>query len=66
MSQEIGAFAMAKTVGNNFDSIKFKRKYAVLSLKAATSGIKVGNSPLSINPVLLFQKICIDKKIMSN
>ena len=52
MSQEIGALAMAKTVGNNFDSIKFKRKDAVLSLGAARSGIKVGNSPVSINPIL--------------
>ena len=31
MLQEIGALAMAKTVGNNFNSIKFKRKDAAFS-----------------------------------
>lgn len=62
IAQEIGASAMAKTMGNNFGSIKFKRKDAVLSLGAARSGIKVGNCPVSINPVLLFQRICIAKK----
>ena len=61
MAQEIGAAAIAKTVGNNFDSIKFKRKDAVLSLGAAKSSVKVDNLPISINP-LLFQRICIAKK----
>lgn len=62
MAQEIGTLAMAKIFGNNFGSIKFKRKDAVISLGAAKSTIKVENIPIFINPLLLFQRICIIKK----
>lgn len=66
MAQEIDAAAIAKTVGNNFDSIKFKRKDAVLSLGAAKSCVKVGNLPISIIPLLLFKRICAAKETMKN
>ncbi|CAH1111519.1 unnamed protein product [Psylliodes chrysocephalus] len=53
---------MPKMLGHTFKSVKFKRKDKVLSLVAAKCSVKIGSIPVIINPLLLFQRICIAKK----
>lgn len=53
---------MEKIAGLKFDSIKLKRSDRVLPLSSINSSIKVYDSKVSIDPLLLFQRICLNKK----
>ncbi|KMQ84206.1 hypothetical protein RF55_18200 [Lasius niger] len=52
-----------KIIGNDFDSVKFKRKDKVIPLSVANSSIKIDEVAIPIDPLLLFQKMCIAKKL---
>ncbi|KYM97251.1 hypothetical protein ALC62_12065 [Cyphomyrmex costatus] len=58
---EVGSELLKKIVGNNFESLSFKRKEKVLPLSAINSSIKIDSSAVPINPLLLFQRISILK-----
>jgi hypothetical protein len=62
MSHEVGLLAIAKIIGSNFESVKFKRKNRVVTLAIANSKIKVHDNVVPINPETLFQRMCIVKQ----
>ncbi|KAK2579946.1 hypothetical protein KPH14_007626 [Odynerus spinipes] len=45
-----------------FNDVKYKRKKKITSLKALTSTIKFSDRNVTIDPSLLFQRICVLKK----
>lgn len=53
-------------VSNNFHDIKLKRSSKVTTLASITSGVKINEEIIKINPLLLFQRIAILKKITMN
>lgn len=59
---EIGVEAMKKIDGLNFKEIKFKRSNKCLPLLAVNSKIKINNEIVSVDPLLLFQRISVLKK----
>lgn len=59
---EVGMRAAKSIIGNTFGSIKFQRKTKVLSLKTVNSSIKVNGEKITINPLLLFQRISLQIK----
>lgn len=61
-ASEIGLLSMEKIAGLKFDNIKLKRSDRVLPLSSINSSIKVPDSKVSIDPLLLFQGICLNKK----
>lgn len=64
MSREKGFDGMQDMVSKyeNFESIKFKSKDKVMPLIAVNSSIKVGEETIAINPLMIFQRMCIAKK----
>ncbi|KAG5862592.1 hypothetical protein JTB14_027100 [Gonioctena quinquepunctata] len=52
---------MTKIMGADFGSLSFRRKDKVLSLSAVNTSITIDESPVPIDPLLLFQRICITK-----
>jgi len=59
---EIGIYLVNTMVGNNFHDIKLKRSSKVTNLASITSGVKINEKIIKINPLLLFQRIAILKK----
>lgn len=45
-----------------FGTLKYKRRDKVIPLKALVSSVKVSDTPVPIDPLLLFQRICVLKK----
>lgn len=64
LSREVGLKGLNKMVNTyeNFEAIKFKRKDNVIPLLAINSSIKVGEETICLNPLMLFQRMCIAKK----
>jgi len=62
MSREIGATLLSKVHGNYFHDIKLKRKEKVLPLSAINMGIKIHDELVPIDPLLIFQRLCVTKQ----
>ncbi|CAH2989439.1 unnamed protein product [Chilo suppressalis] len=58
---EIGREMMNKIIGVDFGSLSFRRKDKVLSLSTVNTSITIDESPVPIDPLLLFQRMCITK-----
>lgn len=43
----------------NYEFIKFQRKEKVIPLIAVNNSIKVGEETISIDPLMLFRRMCI-------
>lgn len=56
-SQEIGMLGISKIIGNDFDSVKFKRKDKVIPLLAANSSIKIDEVAIPIH--YCYSKECV-------
>ncbi|KMQ87541.1 hypothetical protein RF55_13145 [Lasius niger] len=61
-AHNIGTTAMEKKIGNNFNDIKFSRADRVLSLLTVNSNVKVRDTTVPIDPLLLFQRISVMKR----
>lgn len=57
---EVGMQSVESVVGNNFENVKFSRKNRVLSLKCVQASIKVNDESMIIDPLILFQRICLN------
>ncbi|CAG9782212.1 unnamed protein product [Diatraea saccharalis] len=63
---EIGLQSMVKITGLNFNEIKLKRVDKVLPLSAVNKSVKINDCKVSVDPLLLFQRITVSKKFESN
>uniref|UniRef100_A0A2H1WHW5 SFRICE_008275 n=1 Tax=Spodoptera frugiperda TaxID=7108 RepID=A0A2H1WHW5_SPOFR len=59
---EIGESLISNIIGSNFQELSFSRKSKVIPFSAMTSTIEVEKSPVVINPLLLFQRMCISRE----
>lgn len=57
---EIGMKSIESVIGTDFESLKLSRKNRVLSLKSVQSSVKVNDETVAINPLLLFQRLCVN------
>lgn len=57
---EMGMQSVKSIIGGNFQTVKFTRKSRVLSLKSVQSSITINNETIAINPLLLFQRLCLN------
>ncbi|KAL7294975.1 hypothetical protein TKK_0011685 [Trichogramma kaykai] len=55
-AREIGNLALRKIINDTFGTVKKGRKNKVLSLKSATSSVKIDEEIVSIDPTLIFQR----------
>ncbi|GBM60995.1 hypothetical protein AVEN_264338-1 [Araneus ventricosus] len=62
MSQEIGCIGISKIIGNGFYTVKFKRNDRIKSLSVMNPGIQIEDDIVSINSLLIFQRMCIAKE----
>lgn len=62
LALECGTIMMNGIVGTNYDAIKFKRKDKVAPLSTVFSSIMIDDTPISINPLLIFQRMSIANK----
>ncbi|CAG9814961.1 unnamed protein product [Phaedon cochleariae] len=62
MAREIGISCMKKMVGENFEEVKLKRKNKVLTLASVSSVLKIKNKKFTVDPLTLFQRVCITKQ----
>lgn len=60
MAQEIGCKRVKEITGKEFGNVKFKRKDKVRGLATAT--VKVHNKQVVIDPLTIFQRLCITKQ----
>lgn len=58
----IGMEGLKAIVGKNFGEISFSRKKRVLSLSAVTSSLKIADTVVPVDPMLLFQRIAFTKE----
>jgi len=58
----IGHISMENMVGQTFDNVKFKRSNRVLPLLSVNSSVKIHDCKVVVDPLLLFQRICLNKK----
>lgn len=56
-SEEIGAVGITRIIGEDFDSVKFKRKDKVLPLAIISNSIRPEDVNILINPLMLFQRM---------
>lgn len=56
---EVGMKSVESIISKDFETVTFKRKDKVLSLKSINSSIKVNDEAVTINPLLLFQRLCV-------
>lgn len=59
---EIGMKMTKKINGSTYDSLPFKRKDKVLALAAMNSSLKMNSVSITVNPLLLFQRIFLSKR----
>lgn len=59
---EVGLISMQKIIGEKFDKIKLKRANKVLPFLTVTSSIKIHNTKVVIDLLLLFQRMSVTKK----
>lgn len=57
---EVGTILQNNAVGKDFASAKFQRKNKVLPLRSINSSIKVNEETITIDPLLLFQRISLN------
>ena len=57
---EIGIKLLNNINGKSFDELKIPRKDKVLPLSAMSSKIKIKNNVITIQPLLIFQRICLN------
>lgn len=57
---EVGTILQINNIGKGFVSAKFPRKSKVLSLRSINSSIKVNEEIVTIDPLLLFQRISLN------
>lgn len=62
----IGVVSMNNMVGFKFDKFKFKHANRVLPLLTVKSSVKVHDCLVPIDPLLLFQRISLNKKFADN
>ncbi|GBM77635.1 hypothetical protein AVEN_34460-1 [Araneus ventricosus] len=62
MSQEIGCIGISKIIGSDFYTVKFKRNDRIKSLGVMNAGIRIEDDIVPINPLLIFQRMCIAKE----
>lgn len=62
LSEEIGAIGVSRIIGEDFDSVKFKRKDKVLPLAAISNSIRLEHITIPIKPLTLFQRMCLAKQ----
>lgn len=60
-ARAIGMEGLKAMVGKNFAEISFSRKQRVLPLSAVTSSLKIANTVVPVDPMLLFQRISFTK-----
>lgn len=58
----VGIEAMNSIEGLNYDIIKLSKKHKVISLHGVNSKLKIGDKIIPVDPLLLFQRICVMKK----
>lgn len=58
----VGIQAMKAIDGTYFNEIKLSKKDKVISLHGVNSKLKIGNNTIPVDPLLLFQRICVMKK----
>lgn len=58
--------SVKSVVGENYETVKFTRKNRVLSIKTVQSSIKVNDQSIAIDPLLLFQLLCLNMKSKSD
>lgn len=58
----IGIQAMKAINGKYFNEIKLSKKDKVISLHGVNSKLKIGDTTVAVDPLLLFQRICVIKK----
>ncbi|XP_044731960.1 uncharacterized protein LOC123294850 [Chrysoperla carnea] len=63
---EIGEGLMTNIIGSDFQKLSFNRKSKILPFSAMTSTIEVEKSPVVINPLLLFQRMCISRETVGD
>lgn len=62
MSQEVGSAGISKIIVSDFYTVKFKRNDRIKSLGVMNAGIRIEDDIVPINPVLIFQRMCIAKE----
>lgn len=62
MSQELGIASILKIIDCDFDTVKFRRKDKVTPLAVINTGIRIEEDIIPINPLLIFQRMCIAKQ----
>lgn len=63
---EIGEDLITNIKGSDFQRLSFQRKNKVLPFSAMTSTIEVDKSRVVINPLLLFQRMCISRETVGD
>ncbi|CAH0555189.1 unnamed protein product [Brassicogethes aeneus] len=63
---DVGLDSMSKITGLNFNEIKLKRADKVLPLSVVNKSVKINDCKVSVDPLLLFQRITVSKKFESN
>lgn len=58
----VGIQAMKTLDGVNFNDIKQSKENKIISLLGVNSKLKIGEKTIAIDPLLLFQRICVMKK----
>lgn len=58
----IGIEAMKSIDGMTFNEIKLSKKDKVIALIGVNSKVKISDKTMPVNPLLLFQRICVMKK----
>lgn len=62
MSQEIGSAGISKIFCGDFYTVKFKWNDRVKALRVMNAGIRMEDEIITINPLLIFQRMCISKE----
>ena len=62
MSYEIGCTGISKIIGSDFYTVKFKRNDRIKSLGVMNTAIRIEEDIVPINPLLIFQRMCIAKE----
>ncbi|XP_031784033.1 uncharacterized protein LOC116417072 [Nasonia vitripennis] len=57
---EIGMKSIKSIIDKDFESVKFTRKNKGLSLQTVQSSVKVNKETIPIDPLLLFQRLCVN------
>lgn len=56
---QVGLKMLSNVIGSTFDSLPLKRKDTISSLSDVNSSLLVANKRVTIDPLLLFQRMCI-------